>query len=133
MLKALDYNLGTPLQSHFFERAAKACGADPVTVRMGTYMCELALCSYELCHFTPSQKAAAAMFLSRKVLGNGEWTANLAHFCSYTEAEIAPCVNVLSTVVKGSIGAKQQSIRTKYKRSKFDQIALNEKLDAFVR
>ena len=133
MLKALDYNLGTPLPSHFFERAAKACAADPTTVRMGTYMCELSLCSYEMCHFTPSQKAGAAMYLSRQVLGKGEWTANLAHFCNYSEAEITPCVNALSAVVKASVGAKQQAIRTKYKRSKFDQISANEQLDAYIR
>jgi cyclin B len=133
MLKTLDYDLGTPLPTQFFERGAKACGAAANTKMMSTYFMELSLCSYEMVQYTPSQKASAALCLSRQVLQQGPWTPTLAHFMDYTEAQLAPVVQALHTVVQSSVGAKQQAIRTKYKRSKFDEISENAQLKSFIR
>jgi hypothetical protein len=80
ILRKLDFNLGTPLSLHFLRRFSRACHADiKVLIRMllvlltaqvhslAKYLMEVKMMSYSMVKFRPSETAAAAIWIARKV------------------------------------------------------------------
>ncbi|KAG0666983.1 G2/mitotic-specific cyclin [Maudiozyma exigua] len=65
----------------------------------------------------PSLCAAAAMFLSRKMLGKGKWDGNLIHYCGgYNKEQLAPVCHMImdylvSPIIHDEFHRKYQSRR----------------------
>jgi hypothetical protein len=51
--------------------------------------------SYSLLEFLPSQLAAAAVFISRRVVGRNGWSPTLLNYSDYAEEEIMPVARSL--------------------------------------
>ncbi|KAJ7657739.1 g2/mitotic-specific cyclin cdc13 [Mycena polygramma] len=92
MLRTLDWDLRYPSPLHFLRRISKADGYAPHARTLGKYLTEITLVEHRLLATPPSLLAAAAMWLARIALGQGDgvWGATLAHYAMYTEAEVVP-------------------------------------------
>ena len=97
--------------------------------------------------FTPSQKAASALYISKMVIGAGSWvsscslsyylpkfshqtlqTPTLEHYTTYRECDILPCACKMAKLVQNMVTAKQQAVRTKYSSSKFMEVSKLDRL-----
>lgn len=64
IVRTLDYSFGRPLSLHFLRRYSKAGAAMPLHHTMAKYFLEQCLVSYNMCHYSPSLIAAAAIYLA---------------------------------------------------------------------
>lgn len=78
MLTTLDFNLSTPTPLHFLRRFSKAARSDSRTHTLSKYLTELTLVEYKMLDFLPSQIAAAAVYIARRMTCREPyWVRNL--------------------------------------------------------
>ncbi|XP_076294867.1 G2/mitotic-specific cyclin-B-like isoform X2 [Lasioglossum baleicum] len=134
IMKTLDYSLGRPLPLHFLRRYSKAGKALPVHHTMAKYFLEQCLVNYEMCHYSPSLLAAAAIYLALVVIGNNDedndnvWTNTLAHYSTYTKDDVLPVVRKTASIIINSDKSKYQAVRKKYALSKYMKISARPEL-----
>lgn len=80
ILQVLEYELSYPNPLNYLRRISKADDYDVRTRSFGKYLLEVGIMEHRLLKFPPSHVAAAAMYLSRRVVGKDEWDANLEHY-----------------------------------------------------
>jgi hypothetical protein len=96
ILQVLDFRNSYPNPMNFLRRISKADDYDIQTRTIGKYLLEISLFEPRLLKYLPSDHAAAAMFLSRRILNRLPWDANLAHYAGdRNEKAIAPIVAVI--------------------------------------
>ncbi|KAJ7325456.1 A/B/D/E cyclin [Mycena albidolilacea] len=117
VLRTLGWDLSYPSPMHWLRRVSKAEGYQTQTRQLGKYLAEIVLVEERLVGTPPSLLAAAAMWLARLALGEGDWlpasstaakdddedatvtapkrayvlwTPTLAYYATYAEAELLP-------------------------------------------
>lgn len=117
ILKTLSFNLNYPNPMNFLRRISKADDYDIQSRTLAKFLLEISLVDFRFIGILPSLCAAAAMFLSRKMLGKGKWDGNLIHYSGgYTKAQLAPVCHMLmdylvSPIVHDEFHRKYQSRR----------------------
>ena len=124
ILTALKGYVSFPLPIQFLRRNSKVGGVGTATHTLSKYLLELCLTEYAFSHVYASLQAAAALCLSLKLLGGQEWTANLAYYSGYTEANLLPTMCRMAGVLKRSHSSKYQAARTKYASDTLMRISL---------
>lgn len=81
MCALLPLPLPSPLQ---------AAAADEDLHYLAAFLLELTLMDEQLLKYTPSQVAAASVYLARAMLGRKPWDPTLAHYSRYEEADVVP-------------------------------------------
>ncbi len=100
---------------------------------MAKYLLELKATSYAMVRFPPSETAAAAIHIARRICSAGaEWTAALVHYSGYTAAALEPCVAALEATLAASISSPQQGVRRKYAAAKMGGVSELPELTAFI-
>ena len=86
VLEKLDHNFGCPMALNFLRRFSKVADSDAETHTLAKYLLEICLLDYDMCAFTYSQQAAAALYLSRQVFSQAPWVRRIVmhvlHICS---------------------------------------------------
>ncbi|KAM8973094.1 G2/mitotic-specific cyclin-B2 isoform 2-T2 [Pelodytes ibericus] len=125
ILRELNFDLGRPLPLHFLRRASKSCSADAEQHTLAKYLMELTLIDYDMVHFHPSEIAAAALCLSKKVLGQGTWGPTQHHYTGYTEEDLLLIMkHMAKNVTKANRNlTKHVAVRNKYASSKLMKIS----------
>lgn len=97
ILKTLNYDLNYANPMNFLRRISKADdGYDIKSRTLAKYLMEISLVDIRFLNVLPSLAAAAAMFLSRKMLGKGKWDNNLVHYSGgYTKKHLKPICNLM--------------------------------------
>ncbi|NWH68163.1 CCNB2 protein, partial [Geococcyx californianus] len=113
ILKELNFNLGRPLPIHFLRRASKAGEADAKQHTLAKYLMELTLLDYDMVHHRPSEIAAAALCLSRKILGCNDWGTKEQYYTGYTEDSL---VMIMKHMAKNVVKVNEKL--TKYVATK---------------
>jgi len=124
VLKALDYQVTIPSAHCFLVRYLKAAHGDKRIVQLACYLTDSSLTSYTLLHYLPSQLAAAAILVARKVVGRNPWSPTLLAYSGYTEEEILPVARALLAELKGS-SPELRSVFKKYSSNRYGRVALN--------
>ncbi|XP_035911279.1 G2/mitotic-specific cyclin-B-like [Anopheles stephensi] len=141
MVRALDFNLGKPLPTHFLRRFSKAAKASDVNHVLAKYLIELASVDYSTAHYKPSEIAAAALYISLYLFplsgedGNSSsgliWTKTLEHYTHYSVRGLSPIVQRLANVIKSVPKMMEKKLKSpwlKYSSSKFQCISTHPKL-----
>uniref|UniRef100_A0A182PUW9 Uncharacterized protein n=1 Tax=Anopheles epiroticus TaxID=199890 RepID=A0A182PUW9_9DIPT len=141
LVRALDFNLGKPLPTHFLRRFSKAAKASDVNHVLAKYLIELASVDYSTAHYKPSEIAAAALYISLYLFplastgGNDPnaiiWTKTLEHYTHYNVKDLAPIVQRLANVIKAVPKMMDKKVKypwLKYSSSKFQCISTHPKL-----
>ena len=68
MLNTLGFNFSRPLPLHFLRRNSKAGDVDVLQHTVAKYLIEMSLLEYDMAHVPPSLMAAAALFLSLRLV-----------------------------------------------------------------
>lgn len=140
IFRALDFQLSKPLSIHFLRRFSKASKGEDIHHIMAKYLTELASVEYSMCHYHPSEIAAASLYLSLKLFPKDKqetgstWTETLCYYTKYSSAHIRPIVIELLKILKGAPNpaGKLKAVFTKYSSTKFDKIALNPALSPAI-
>jgi cyclin B len=132
MMYKLEYVFGNPLPLHFLRRNSKAAEVTPEMHTMAKFLMELCLPDYAMLHFLPSQQAAASLWLTMKLHEVGSWDAKMAHYSTYSEVDLKPCVKRIAELVMKMGTAKQQAVRSKYCSSKFMRVAKDPMLKSKI-
>lgn len=117
ILKTLSFNLNYPNPMNFLRRISKADDYDIQSRTLAKFLLEISLVDFRFIGILPSLCAAAAMFLSRKMLGKGKWDGNLIHYSGgYTKTQLAPVCHMImdylvSPIVHDEFHRKYQSRR----------------------
>lgn len=117
ILKTLKFNLNYPNPMNFLRRISKADDYDIQSRTLAKFLLEISLVDFRFIGILPSLCAAAAMFMSRKMLGKGKWDGNLIHYSGgYTKEELAPVCHMImdylvSPIVHDEFHRKYQSRR----------------------
>eukprot|EP00092_Neocalanus_flemingeri_P001500 GFUD01001601.1.p1 GENE.GFUD01001601.1~~GFUD01001601.1.p1 ORF type:complete len:387 (-),score=93.99 GFUD01001601.1:167-1327(-) len=127
LLNTLAFNFSRPLPLHFLRRNSKAGDVDVLQHTVAKYLVEVSLLEYELAHYPPSLMAAAALFLSLRVLEPNAtlatvWTPTLQHYSTYNTRELLPLVCKLSQAILKAKEGKLQAVHTKYMSKKFMKV-----------
>lgn len=118
MLQVLDFELSYPNPLNFLRRISKADNYDVQSRSFGKYLLEISVVDHELLEHSPSLHAAAAMYVSRHILGRSEWTANLVHYSGeYEEAAVRPVAHKLVKYLSGPV--EHEALFKKYASKRF--------------
>ncbi|KAI9614077.1 hypothetical protein KEM48_006144 [Puccinia striiformis f. sp. tritici PST-130] len=95
MLEILNWDLRYPNPLNFLRRISKADNYDIQSRTFAKYFMEISIVDYKLVSTPPSLLAAGSVWLSRKLLGRGDWDANLRHYSGYTQDQILPVAQLM--------------------------------------
>ncbi|KAL8570837.1 G2/mitotic-specific cyclin-B [Nucella lapillus] len=123
ILRTLNFSFGRPLCLHFLRRNSKAGQVDATKHTLAKYLMELSITEYDMVHLLPSLIAAAALYLSIKLLDDSPWTPTLEYYSTYSEDQIRPTATKLASLVIRAETSKQTAIRNKYSTSKLLKIS----------
>jgi G2/mitotic-specific cyclin 2 len=73
LLSIVNFDMSYPNPMNFLRRISKADDYDVVTRTISKYLVEIGLVDDRFLKYTPSVVAAAAMYLSRRMLDRGPW------------------------------------------------------------
>jgi len=123
MMKTLGYNFSNPLCLQFLRRNSKAGEVNAIKHTLAKFLMELSLISYKLSRKYPSEIAAAALYLSIKLVDSSVWTPTLEHYSGYSEDEILPIVGELASLAMSMEASKFEAVKIKYAASKLLKVS----------
>ena len=87
-------------------------------------MLELALLDVKMLRYTPSNQAAAAIYLTRKIANHINWNQEMEKITDYKEKEVRPLAKQLLTLIKSaSHNAKLNAVVRKFQQKKYSYIS----------
>lgn len=122
ILKALEYQITIPSAHAFLVRYLKAAHADRRIVQLSCYILDGTLQSYNLLHYLPSQLAAAAVLIARKVVGRNAWSPTLLAYAHYCEEDVVPVARAV-LAEKSSASPELRAVNKKYSSSRYGGVA----------
>lgn len=123
MLNTLSFRLSFPSIWPFLNRYLKAADASEVVTQSAYYYAEKALVDFAMVQYLPSVVAASCVTLALQNHHEQLWTPTLAHYSSFSEADIAAPSAALSSIVRRAPRSTLQAVRKKYSSDKFGRVA----------
>jgi len=101
LLITLSWNLGYPSPLHFLRRFSKASESDYSVHTLGKFIIEISLLDCSMLKYLPSEIAAAAVYISRKIVGAlPAWTPTLVHYTTYSVDRVHAVALELNELLK---------------------------------
>ncbi|KAM9470041.1 cyclin-A2 [Clarias gariepinus] len=127
VLKVLSFDLAAPTIVQFLTQyflRQKVCNK---VESLSMFLGELSLVDADpFLKYLPSQIAAAAFILANYTITGASWSKSLAETTGYTLEDLMPCVQDLHQTYLGAAQHAQQSVKEKYKGSKYHEVSLIE-------
>ncbi|KAH3674603.1 hypothetical protein WICMUC_003149 [Wickerhamomyces mucosus] len=118
MIDVLEFEMGWPGPMSFLRRTSKADDYDFETRTLAKYFLELTIMDYRFIGSPPSWLAAGAHFLSRIVLGRGNWSSRHAYYSGYTTEQLKPLAYAIVEACRNP-EEHHKSIFEKYQERRF--------------
>jgi len=124
VLTVLEFQLRVPTAVAFLDRFGKINSCNESHRQLAQYLAELALPEIKMIRFAPSHLAAAAIFLSNKLLKQpAAWSQTMCNQTGYTEAAIKTCAKELCVLLEGAPTNNLQAVRKKFSYAKYHSVA----------
>ena len=131
VLDHLQFRLTVSTQWTFLQRFLKVAVSGEQEKFLSRYLLELALLSYGMIKYHPSEIAAAALNLGRQTLRVTEpWPEQMVSLTSYSASELEPCVQDLHALHQGAEAAAHQAVRSKYSHEPYEYVGMKRAIDA---
>jgi G2/mitotic-specific cyclin-B, other len=125
ILKTLEYKVTIPSAHAFLVRYLKAGHADKKIVQLSCYILDGTLQTYTLLHYLPSQLAAAAVFIARRVVGRNAWSPTLLKYSMYCEEEVMPVARAILNE-KANASQELRAVNKKYSSNRYGGVSTCE-------
>jgi G2/mitotic-specific cyclin-B, other len=122
VLVALEYKITQPSAHTFLVRFLNAGHADKEMSQLAYYLLDGTLLSYSMLEYTPSQLAAAAVFLARHASQRYPWSPTLLKYSGYVEEDVKPIARALLEE-KSSASRDLQAVDKKYSSTRYGHVA----------
>lgn len=123
LLKTLDFDISFPSPYNFLRRISKADDYDIHARAIGKFLLEISVVDHRFIGILPSECAAGAMYISRKMLGRNEWNEMLVHYSGgYQEHQLVTVCEMIISYLVGPI--IHEEFFKKYSTKKFYKVAL---------
>ncbi len=123
ILEILNFNMSFPNPMNFLRRISKADDYDVNTRTIGKYLLEITFIDHKFIGYMPSMCAAAAMFISRKMIGKDQWTGDLIHYSGgYKVRDMAQIVYMIMDYLVSPI--VHEEFFKKYASKKFMKVSI---------
>ncbi|XP_052010368.1 cyclin-A2-like isoform X1 [Xyrauchen texanus] len=127
VLTVLSFDLAAPTINQFLTQYFLQQPVSSKVESLSMFLGELSLIDCDpFLKYLPSQTAAAAFILANHTLAGGSWSKALVEMTGYTLKDLMPCVQDLHQTYLGAAQHTQQSVREKYKGSKYHEVSLIE-------
>ncbi|XP_015237291.1 PREDICTED: cyclin-A2 [Cyprinodon variegatus] len=124
VLKVLSFDLAAPTINQFLTHYFCHQAAGKQVESLAMYLGELSLVDSDpFLKYLPSQLAAAAYTLANNTVNGSSWPKSLVEMTGYTLEDLMPCIEDLHRTYVGAAQHAQQSIREKYKSSKYLEVS----------
>lgn len=124
MLTVLEFQVCCPTAAHFMERYQRVNGCTEAHRDLAQYLLELTLTEYSMVRYTPSHLAAAALFLSNRLLRRQPaWTVAMARRTGLTEQLLRECAREICNLLEGAESSQMHAVRRKYSQLKHHAVA----------
>lgn len=123
MIDVLEFDLGWPGPMSFLRRISKADDYDYETRTLAKYFLEITIMDSKFVASPPSWLAAGAHYISRILLGRGEWTELHVFYSGYTEKQLQPLADVLLENCRHA-EINHKAIFEKYKERRYRKSSL---------
>ncbi|XP_014324838.1 cyclin-A2 [Xiphophorus maculatus] len=124
VLKVLSFDLAAPTISQFLTQYFCHHAVTKQVESLAMYLGELSLVDSDpFLKYLPSQMAAAAYILANNTVTGSSWPKSLVEMSGYTLEDLMPCVEDLHRIHVGAAQHAQQSVREKYKGSKYLEVS----------
>ncbi|NWR86141.1 CCNA2 protein, partial [Furnarius figulus] len=125
ILKVLSFDLAAPTINQFLTQYFLHQQTDAKVESLSMYLGELSLIDADpYLKYLPSVIAAAAFLLADYTLTGRTWPESLCKVTGYTLEDIKPCLMDLHNTYLKAAQHTQQSIREKYKSTKYHEVSL---------
>lgn len=127
ILKVLSFDLSAPTINQFLTQYFLLHPVDKRVESMAMFLGELSLVDSDpFLKYLPSQLSAASYILANYTVTEGSWPKTLVDATGYTLEDLLPCVTDLHQTYLNSATHAQQSVREKYKGSKYHEVSQTE-------
>lgn len=125
VLKVLSFDLAAPTINQFLTQYFLNQSVNKQVESLAMYLGELSLVDSDpFLKYLPSQIAAAAFILANYTVNSSSWPKSLSEMTGYTLEDLMPCVEDLHQTYLSAPQHAQQSVREKYKGSKYFEVSL---------
>ncbi|KAJ8385177.1 hypothetical protein AAFF_G00192280 [Aldrovandia affinis] len=125
ILKVLSFDLAPPTINQFLTQYFLHQPVDNKVESLSMFLGELSMVESDpFLKYLPSQTAAAAFVLANHTLTGGSWSQSLVEFTDYSLEDLMPCITDLHETYLNAARHPQQSVREKYKASKYHEVSL---------
>jgi hypothetical protein len=118
VLTVLKFEMNKPLPINFLRRFAKAGSIDQRQYIEAKYFIELAAIDYELTQYSPSQIAAAAIYLTLYISESNSdrdlWTPTLVFYSTYNVEDFLHIAQRLALLASSAHESKLKNVFDKY-------------------
>lgn len=122
MVEVLGFEFGWPGPMSFLRRGSKADDYDNEIRTLAKYFLEITIMDARFVASPPSWLAAGAQFLSRRMLGRGDWTEAHVYYTGYTAEQLIPLAEILEECCI-STETHHRTIFQKYSERRFKRSA----------
>ncbi|KAF7663182.1 hypothetical protein LDENG_00217500 [Lucifuga dentata] len=125
VLKVLSFDLAAPTINQFLTQYFLNQSVNKQVESLAMYLGELSLVDSDpFLKYLPSQTAAAAFVLANYTITGGSWPKTLSELSGYALEDLMPCVEDLYQTYLNAAQHAQQSVKEKYKGSKYFEVSL---------
>ncbi|XP_030595562.1 cyclin-A2 [Archocentrus centrarchus] len=122
VLKVLSFDMAAPTINQFLTQYFLQHSITKQVESLAMYLGELSLVDSDpFLKYLPSQTAAAAYVLANNTVTGGSWPKSLKEMTGYSLEDLMPCVEDLHQTYLSAPQHAQQSVREKYKGSKYSE------------
>ncbi|XP_062856052.1 cyclin-A2 [Trichomycterus rosablanca] len=133
VLKVLSFDLAAPTIMQFLTQYFLKQRVSNKVESLSMLLGELSLVDADpFLKYLPSQVAAAAFILANYTITGGSWSKAMVELTGYTLENLMPCIQDLHQTYLGASQHAQQSVREKYKNSKYHEVSLIEPPERLV-
>ncbi|XP_041931367.1 cyclin-A2 [Alosa sapidissima] len=127
ILKVLSFDLSAPTINQFLTQYFLHQPVSKRVESLAMFLGELSLVDTDpSLKYLPSQTAASAYILANHTITGGSWSKTLVEATGYTLEDLMPCVLDLHQTYLNAAKHAQQSVREKYKTSKYHEVSVIE-------
>lgn len=127
VLKVLSFDLAAPTINQFLTQYFLQQSVSSKVESLAMCLGELSLVDSDpFLKYLPSQTAAAAYILANYTITGASWSKSLEEKTGYSVEELMPCLEDLHQIYLTAAQHAQQSVREKYKSSKYHEVSLIE-------
>lgn len=125
ILMSLEFNITAPSAFRFLERYIKLSDSDDLIMNFARYITELSLVDSNYYKWRPSNIAASAIYVARKVLKRqSPWNAFMIQQSGYDERAVRNCAKELCMILyKANSLVECKALRNKFSLPRFMEVS----------